>query len=376
MLRELLTGMAGGTLSGISPGIHVNTLAAFLSNAGIRDNLVLFVMGLTHTFLDVVPSAFLGVPDEGTSLAVLPAHRLVLGGRAMEVVRIALWASFLAVMMTIPAMPLYLHLAPLYRPDAGRFLVFLLVVFLVMTEPGLKKLSALLVFFLSGILGMLTFRLGLSQPLYHLFTGLFGVPVILLSALEGRTRQIEAGDGEVHLDKGHFLGFSALGTALGMVASLVPAFTASQAALIGSLLSKDERSFLTVVFSVNTANFLFSFTNFLATGRRRNGIVALMSPLPQEAIIFYLLTALFVSIAVLLYGEFLAGLVMRVIGRIPYRGLNIGVLAFLLVLSLVFDGPLGLLVLLGASMVGLLASALGVKRTNCMGVLMLQIIIG
>ncbi|CAD5243263.1 tripartite tricarboxylate transporter permease [Thermococcus camini] len=376
MLRELLTGIAGGTLSGVSPGIHVNTLAAFLSSAGIRDNLVLFAMGLTHTFLDVIPSAFLGVPDEGTALGVLPAHRLVLRGRTMEVVRIALWASFLAVLMAIPSMPLYFRLAPLYRPGAGRFLVFLLAVFLVLTEPGLKKLSALLVFFLSGILGMLTFRLGLSQPFYHLFTGLFGVPVILLSALEGRTRPIGAGDGEVRLDKGRFLGFSALGTALGMAASLVPAFTASQAALLGSFLSKDERSFLTIVFSVNTANFMFSFANFLSTGRRRNGIVALMAPAAESDIYFYLLVALFVSMAVLLYAEPLAVLILRLLGRVPYRALNSAVAGILVVLSYLFDGVTGLVFLLGGVMIGLLAAVLGVKRTNCMGVLMLSIIIG
>ncbi|QDA30551.1 hypothetical protein FH039_01495 [Thermococcus indicus] len=376
MLRELLTGIAGGTLSGVSPGIHVNTLAAFLSSAGIRDNLVLFAMGLTHTFLDVIPSAFLGVPDEGTALGILPAHRLVLRGRAMEVVRLALWASFLAVLMAIPAMPLYLHLAPLYRPAVGRFLVFLLAVFLVLTEPGLKRFFALLVFFLSGILGMLTFRLGLSQPFYHLFTGLFGVPVILLSILEERTRPIDAGDGEILLDRGRFLGFSALGTALGMVASLVPAFTASQAALLGSFLSKDERSFLTVVFSVNTANFLFAFANFLSTGRRRNGIVALMFPLPGEAMAFYLLVALFVSMAVLLYGELLAALILRLLRWVPYGALNSSVLVILVVLSYLFDGVTGLIALSGGVIIGLLAMVLGVRRTNCMGVLMLPIIIG
>jgi putative membrane protein len=170
--------------------------------------------------------------------------------------------------------------------------------------------------------------------------------------------------------------FSALGTVLVMVASLVPTFTASQAALLGSFLSKDERSFLTVAFSVNTANFIFSFLNFLATGRRRNGIVALMSPLPGDALHVYFLAALFVALSALLYGEGLARVVLSILGRIPYRTLNAGVLLFLVLLSLFFDGPLGLLVLSGASLLGLLAVALGVKRTNCMGVLMLQVMVG
>ncbi|ASJ08304.1 hypothetical protein A3L11_03290 [Thermococcus siculi] len=376
MLRELLMGIAGGTLSGISPGIHVNTLAAFLDGLGIGDNLLLFAMGLTHTFLDVIPSAFLGVPDEGTALGVLPAHRLVMEGRAMEVVRIALWASLLAVLVSFPLIPLYLRIAPLYRPGFGRFAVLLLAAFLILAERGTLKLYALLIFLLSGLLGILTFRLGLNQPFYHLFTGLFGIPVILLALERKNSPAFESKGREILMEEKHFTAFSFLGTILGMVASLVPAFTASQAALMGSFISRDERSFLAVVFSVNTANFLFSFLNFLATGRRRNGIVALMNPLPRGTLTFYLLAALFVSIAVLLYGEPLAGVILGVLRRIPYRTLNSSVLLFLVVLSYAFDGFPGVLVLTGASMVGVLAVLLGVKRTNCMGVLMLPIIIG
>ncbi|NJD98820.1 hypothetical protein E3E26_03285 [Thermococcus sp. LS1] len=375
MFWEMLAGILGGTLSGISPGIHVNTLAAFLSSVGVDGNLLLFSMGLTHTFLDVIPSAFFGVPDEGTSLGVLPAHRLVLQGRAMEVVRIALWASFLAVLMAAPLMTLYLLLAPIYRPDFGRPFVLLLALILILTERGWRKLFALFVFLLSGILGIFTFRLSLSQPYYHLFTGLFGLPVLIV-ALGSKNPHLSPGDRDIKMSTKSFIGFSFLGTLLGMVASLVPAFTASQAALLGSFFSKDERSFLTIVFSINTANFLFSFANFLATGRIRNGIVALMTPIGEEALRFYLLAALFVSMVVLAYGEALADLILSIISQIPYRALNIAVVLVLLALSYLFDGLFGLLVLTGATLIGLLAVNLGVKRTSCMGVLMLSIIIG
>ncbi len=375
MLWELLIGIAGGTLSGISPGIHVNTLAALISNLGLRNNLTLFTLGLTHTFMDVVPSAFLGVPDEGSALGVLPAHRLVLNGRAMEVVRIALWASFLSVFLAVPLIPLYSRIAPLYRPTYGRIAVLLLALLLMLTERGVKQFYALIVFLLAGILGVLTFHLNLSQPFYHLFTGLFGVPVIATAFLAGGKLPEVRGDGDIEMDGARFLLFSALGTVLGGVASLIPAFTASQAALVGSFFSRDERSFLTVVFSVNTANFLFSTANFLMTGRQRNGIVVLMEPQSGNAIAFYILVALFVSMVVLLYGEPLAGLMLSLSEKVNYRALNASVLTFLVAISWAFDGLIGLLVLVGASMIGFLAQELGVKRTNCMGVIMIPILI-
>jgi len=373
MLGEALLGLLLGTFTGIAPGIHVNTLASVLRNTGLGP-VSLFAMGLTHTFLDVLPSTFLGVPDEGTALGVLPAHRLVLGGRGLEVVRIALVSSFLAVLFFIPLIPLYLRLAPLYRPVLGKLAVLLLIALLVLTERGVKKLCALFVVLLSGILGLLILSLPLSEPFYALFTGLFGVPVIASSILAG-ARGIGPGSPELGIPPKRLALFSFLGTLFGMVASLLPAFTASQAALIGSFISRDERSFLTIVYSVNTANFLFAFLNFLETGRERNGVVTMMEPLSIKALPAFLLVALFVSLAVLFYGEPLGALLAEALSRLPYGLINVSVLALLVFLALLFDGVLGLLALTASSIVGCLAVLLGVKRTNCMGSLMLPVLL-
>uniref|UniRef100_UPI00261B5549 tripartite tricarboxylate transporter permease n=1 Tax=Thermococcus sp. TaxID=35749 RepID=UPI00261B5549 len=274
MLRETLLGLLLGTLTGITPGIHVNTLVSMLRNFGLG-SVVLFAMGLTHTFLDALPSTFLGVPDEGTALGILPSHRLVIAGRGMEVVRIAILSSFLAVLFFLPLIPMYLLLAPYYRPEIGKIAVVFLIFLLVFTERGAKRLGTFFIILLSGSLGLLILSLNLKEPFYALFTGLFGVPVIV-SSLFSDVSGVEPGDSELRIRHSRLILFSFLGTLFGMLASLLPAFTASQAALLGSFISKDERSFLTVVYSVNTSNFLFAFLNFLETGRMRNGIVAMM----------------------------------------------------------------------------------------------------
>jgi len=374
MLREALLGLLLGTFTGITPGIHVNTLASMLRGAGLG-SVVLFSMGLTHTFLDVVPSTFLGVPDEGTALGVLPAHRLVLSGKGLEVVRIALVSSFLAVLFFIPLIPLYLLLALLYEPVFGKFAVLLLIALLILTERGVKRLYALFVVLLSGLLGLLILSLPLNEPFYALLTGLFGVPVMVSSLVAG-TRRMEPGSPELEMCPRKLVLFSFLGTLFGTVSSLFPAFTSSQAALIGTFVSRDERSFLTIVYSVNTANFLFAFLNFLETGRERNGIVTLMEPLSLKALPAFLLVALFVGLAVLLYGEPLAGFLAGALSRLPYRFVNISVLVFLVLLAFIFDGLPGLLALLASSIVGYLAVLLGVKRTACMGSLMLPVLVG
>ncbi|WP_457742063.1 tripartite tricarboxylate transporter permease [Thermococcus sp.] len=373
MLWKVLLGTLLGTFTGITPGIHVNTLASLLRDFSLSA-VTLFAMGLTHTFLNALPSTFLGVPDDGTALSTLPAHRLVLKGKGMEVIKIALLSSFLAVLFFIPLIPLYIRLASLYRPEIGKIAVFLLIAFLILTESGLKKFGALFIILLSGTVGSLILSLDLNEPFYELFTGLFGVPVIVSSLFSGISN-VTPGSAKLEIKPAKLALFSFLGTLFGMMASLLPAFTASQAALLGSFISRDERSFLTVVYSVNTANFLFAFMNFLETGRVRNGVIALMEPLGTKALPTFLFVAFFVGLAVLIYGEPLAKLFAGIISRINYRVLNGVVLAFLFSLTFIFDGLAGILALTASSIVGYLAVLLGVKRTNCMGALMVPILI-
>jgi putative membrane protein len=61
-----------GIVSGLTPGIHINlvsvlvvSLSPKLSGLVSPLSLVVFIvsMGITHTFLDFIPSIFLGVPD-------------------------------------------------------------------------------------------------------------------------------------------------------------------------------------------------------------------------------------------------------------------------------------------------------------------------
>ena len=368
MLWEVLEGLLLGTFTGITPGIHVNTIGEL----GLRDPVVLFSMGLVHTFLDAIPSAFLGIPDEGTALSVLPAHRLAINGRAMEVVRISLWASALAALFSLPLSLLYLRLAALYTPETGKIIVLLLLVLMLLTARE-RALATLVIILLSGLLGVIVFRLPLTHPYYHIFTGLFGIPAILVG-IRGNPPRGE--DSSIRMRSVSFMEFSLLGTFVGMLASLVPAFTPSQGAVLASFFSRDERAFLTAVFSINTANFTFSFMNYLATGRVRNGLIAKMPPLSQGALPFYLILSLGISFLVLLYGEPLALAILRAVRRVPYGYLNGGVLIFLFALSYLFDGFLGAFVLMTSSLLGLFTLSLGVARRACMGVLMIPILVG
>ncbi len=360
-ILDVLLGIMAGTLTGLTPGVHVNTIAALGGSFGF-----LFSMGLTHTFLDAIPSAFLGVPEEGTALAILPAHRMVMRGLGREVIALAMRSSFLAVLFSAALYYPYRFLAPLYRPVYGLISVLILIILMLALE---RKAAYLLVLLISGTLGLVSLRLmNLRHPFFHLFTGLFGLPVLVQSLVHpGRIK--EAGK-----EKG-FQGItlsSLEGTLLGMLSSLIPAFTASQAAILATLHERNDVKFLSIVYSVNTANFMFSVFNYSLTGRVRNGVVAVMPDVPDVSTV--LLTAMAVSSIVWLYGEYAGRLFMKGTAIIGQRRISLAVILLLLFLSLWFDGFIGLAVMLSAFLIGTMPQKFGVKRTACMGVIMIPLI--
>jgi len=368
----MLKGLLMGTLTGLTPGIHVNTIAEL----GITSTFpALFAMGLTHTFLDAIPAAFMGVPDEGSALSLLPAHRLILKGQGREVVEVAMWASFLAIVFSIPLSYLYLLMAPLYRPEFGVAAVVLLAVVLILGEKSGRRTKALIIFLVSGILGFAVFHNGgLNEPFYHLFAGLFGIPVLVAASSSSLPPQERGYSSVPPMDVWRF---SFIGTILGMVASLVPTMTASMAASLAVSASEGERPFLTVVYSVNTSNFLFGIINYHLTGRTRNGVAVAMKAAGIDAAstMEILLMGVFIGALAMMVGIAAGEGVIRALSKVNYRILNVITLIILLALSTKFDGIYGMWVILIAAGVGYTAQEWGVKRTSCMGVLMLPMII-
>src|SRR3989344_7847617 len=115
ILIAILIGCLLGIITGITPGIHINlvsvlilSLSPFLSQyiSLLTLAIVIISMSVTHTFLDAIPSIFLGAPDSGMEMGVLPGHRLLLQGRGYEAVVLTAIGSLFAVIMMVVFAPL------------------------------------------------------------------------------------------------------------------------------------------------------------------------------------------------------------------------------------------------------------------------------
>ncbi len=159
-----LLGAVLGCGTGAAPGIHVNTLCLLLTSslgalmpaaasaaiwlgASGDDGPVLLAClivsaAASHSFLDFLPSVFLGAPDEGDSLSTLPGHRLLLQGRGREAVEHAASGALVGgSVATALCVPLYFVLGPplnLYSAVDSLSLgaVVLAMVLLVLSERG------------------------------------------------------------------------------------------------------------------------------------------------------------------------------------------------------------------------------------------------
>lgn len=251
-----IIGIGCGAVSGLVPGIHANTMAGVLLSLQALllawfDPVVvasaMFSTLVTHTFLDNVPSTFLGIPDADTSLAVLPAHALCLEGRGEEAVRISALGSAAGVALSLPLALAFVLVLPALQPaiDWGIGLVILAVagyLIVVSESPG----WALAVFSVSGILGLFSLGYsflawpagGESGVLMPLLSGLFGIAVLLKASHGVMPAQHFSG---IDLPRGTVRRSSLLGSVAGALVGWLPGLSSATAnALLTSVIGYDS----------------------------------------------------------------------------------------------------------------------------------------
>jgi putative membrane protein len=387
----LAGGVALGTVSGLTPGVHANTFALLL--AGIASAVpgplaflgaAMLAAGTVHTFLDVVPALALGVPDPAMASSALPGHRLVLEGQGREALRLSALGSGCAVALAVPlAVPVTRVMEVVY-PVLRAHLPLVLgcaALALVLTESGLRgKVGGALAVGASGGLGAVALDLpanglvGAGNMLAPIFAGLFGAPV-LLDALTGAGVPRQASP-DVTTPPAAVGAFALVGTLGGAAVGYLPGVSSAVAATLalGVVPAAGARGFLVTTSGVNTANTVFALFALVAFGTPRTGVLVAV----QRA-------GVAVEIAPLLAGVVAgggAGFVLVVslgdryletVGRLDYTRLSASVLGVLVVLMAVLAGPTGVGVFAAATLVGLVPVRFGARRANLMGVLLVPL---
>jgi len=384
----LILGIIVGTTTGLIPGIHINLVGAFLISLSATFffslnpiYLIVFIvaMALTHTFIDFIPSIFLGCPDTDTELSILPGHELLKKGQGYEAVALTVYGSlaavFILILISFPF--IFIDISNFYD-SIKKILPFLLIAAattLIFLEKN--KLKSSFVFFLTGFLGWSVLNMpNIKEPLLPLLTGLFGSSMLILS-LKLKTKvpkQI--------ITKTKTKLFRPLIGALiaSPLCSFLPGLGSGQAAILGNTISKTNRKgFLVLIGATNTLVMGFSFVTLYAISKTRTGAAVALQEIvgvfSKEILIFILIIALITGIISFFLTLKITKLVSKKINKINYSTISYITLLILILTVFLISSWFGLLILLISTLTGLYCISLGVKRTNMMGCLLLPTII-
>ncbi|MEM4755990.1 MAG: tripartite tricarboxylate transporter permease [Candidatus Woesearchaeota archaeon] len=382
ILLAILLGVVAGTFTGITPGIHINLVAALVATlypALATTIPLLYVlvailsMAITHTFLDALPSVYLGAPSEAMAMTALPAHQLLLEGKGHEALLLCIWGSLCSLLaVLILFFPLTSIIVWIYLGKAYfKYLILILVLWLIISEKN--KFAAFLVFLGSGLLGIALLNTA-NEPFYLLFTGFFGIGM-LLTSISNIPKQT-SGEEKLPL-KPKLTGYSMLA---GIITGLFPGTTNSTAAALFPI--KEKRAYLIFISGINTASMLVSFATLYTIAKTRNGImIALQQMLASQNAALTLSTVLVLLCSALCAGSIavlvalgLSKKIAALFAVMDYQKVKWIVIGCLCLLALFFDKLLGLVGLGIATSISLFAQSYQVKRSLMLGCLLLPLL--
>jgi len=381
----IIIGIFAGTITGITPGIHLNLVAALtLANASLLlqystlENIViaLIAMATTHTFLDSIPSTYLGVAESEKVVSALPAQQLLLEGRGYEAVTLTTKGSLYGAIIMILLAPFLIKILPnFYSRITWAIPTIILVSAIVLILQEKKKKEAIITFIFAAALGCIVLTSpSIKDPLLPLFSGLFGVSTLLLTCkdkplIPPQTMQKEKSDRKETAKT------LTAATIAGLFAGTLPGIGNAQIATLATALQKTQtqRQYLILTGALGTAIMVLSFITLYSLQKARNGaVVAIAELIPkmnQEILVSATITIISTAIIATAITLWCAKRASSWILKINYQMLCKITIAGIILLTVLVVGPIGIIILITATAIGILPQKYGVARSHLMACL-------
>ena len=403
-------GAALGLFSGLVPGIHVNTLsslmlASYPAIQGMLSGMVdptgaamavcccVMSASVVHSFVDFVPSVFIGAPDAEDAVSILPGHRLLLEGRGMDAVKAAASGSLVgACCAVLLAVPLQYVMSTTLGDVTDRLawtVAFIASSVIVLgCGPIASVAYGIAAFILSGILGLAVSMLpipcegilGEGTLMFPMLAGLFGIPMLLTS-----------GKGAPHptqrppCDEPARMTSGLRGVLMGCIAGWFPGITSTVGASMSSCIFRERspEDFISNVASIGTVTSVLSVVALSVSGSGRSGTAIVLRELSGGMISgiassTFLLVMLATAVSAFT-GYWLTiwsgNRMASVMSGLDPRLLNRTVLAVNIILVLLLTGPCGLLILAVSTTIGMIPDSCGTSRIVLCGCLLLPILL-
>ena len=387
ILLFLFLGIIFGTLTGLIPGIHINLVGIFIVSISTTlllnidpTYLIVFItsMAIAHTFVDFIPSIFLGCPDTDTELSILPGHELLKQGLGYQAILLTCYGSLAAIfLLLLISLPSSILISKFYPTIQNLIPYFLISISILLISIEKQKIPAIIIFTLAGTLGFSALNFSLiKEPLLPLLTGLFGSS-LLITSIKNKTKipKQEISKPKIKLIR------PLIGSVIASpICSFLPGTGSGQAAIIGNTLTKNSREqFLVLIGATNTLVMGFSFLSLYLISKTRTGaavaIQQIIHTLNYKILILILSTTLIAGIFSFFLTIYLAKIFSTKIENLNYTKLSLLILIFLTILIFLISTIYGILIFISATLLGIFCIKIGVRKTNMMGCLLIPTII-
>jgi putative membrane protein len=394
VIIAMLLGILAGISTGLIPGLHTNTVAILVASASaillnyftpLEVGVFLVSMVVVHSFVDFIPSIFLGAPEDTTALGVLPGHELLMQGKGHRAVKLTVIGGigtfFTSLLLIIP---MFWFLEKIYPTLISLIVPILITISLlfILKEKTFKKIFwSSLIFLLSGILGLLTLNyLPVKQPLFPLLSGMFGISTLIISLLTISKIPKQQTKDDLPLFSISRLKEYITASFSSLFVSVLPAIGAAQAAVIAQAFTKfrDKEDFLVTLGGINTAAALFTLTTLLLLGKARTGVIAALNEIVTlnfHAYILLIVVCFFAMVIGAIITLSISKFAAKKVSKINYKKISLSVICFITILVSVFSNWVGLLILIVGTSIGMLAPLVKVRRIHLMACLVIPVII-
>jgi len=416
LIAFAVIGCLFSALLSLLPGLHVYNVMGFAIIAYITvfpglDPLTftMFLVGMLSGFgiLFTITTVYLNAPDDSTVFMLFPTQKYLVQGRGHEGVMLTGLGSLLAVYLLIAILVFGANQVQTLRNVATPYYGYVLgtvIMFILMSEfpkdfgrskgtirklwEGWKTLFVgYLVFILSALLGMVLFFKVTVPPdraftsLMFPFVGMFATSSVLVSIISEMempkqhiAKSCDAKPSEVARGVGG-------GTLGGLFAAFFPAITAGPGAMLAghATASKGDKPFIVSGAASRYVYYVGAVMLFFLPGVHiRRGAIGMYVNLffiPETTEQFYLLAgaiAITGGLAfIMLLG--LSRFVVKLLERVSWKSMNMGVLCVILVIVFVMGGWQGLLTMSVGTAIGLLPVLFHSRRTGCLAVILVPI---
>jgi TctA family transporter len=215
--------------------------------------------------------------------------------------------------------------------------------------------------------------------MFPLLSGLFGVSGLLLSFFENTSIPEQNIDKKIDFEIEELVKIISASSIGVFLIQFFPGTGPSQGAVISSQVVKDikDKGYLALVGAMGTMSVIFSLVTFYTLGNAKDGSIVVISKLMQISFgSFFLLIATFLvagSIAIFLV-LFLSKKFSKLIVKVNYKLLVLSIIVFIIFMGILLNGPIGIVVLVTSTAIGLIAPLKNIGRNHAMGCLLVPVL--